>query len=155
MSVDVEERLRRALAARAAVVTPQRLQPALPPTAAPAARRSRRLFWWPLLAGAVALVTVFLSVRGPAEKPSHPIPNPPAATVPSESPAVSPSKPTRPSPSKSPAPSASRPADPSPSGSTAPDPADPEKSPVPDDPAPTSRGEVPTSTPKPNSTVAR
>jgi hypothetical protein len=148
MSVDVEERLRRALAARAAAVTPQRLQPAMPPTAAPAARRARRRVWWPRLAGAVALVTVFLSVRGPAEKPSHPIPNPPAATVPSESPAVSPSKPA-PSPSKAADPSAFKP-DPSPSSSTAPIP----ESPAPEDPEPLPRGKVPTSTPKPNSTVA-
>ena len=43
MTVDVEGRLRRALAGRAARVTPERLRPAVPPTALPV-RRSVPLF---------------------------------------------------------------------------------------------------------------
>jgi hypothetical protein len=84
MSTDTEERVRRALAARAAQVTPERLQPAVPPTAT-VARRSWRPWWRTLLVTAAVLVAVVISVRRPGDPPPRPLPNPPAATVPSTS----------------------------------------------------------------------
>ena len=99
MSVETEERVRRALAARAGQVTPDRLQPAVPPTAAPA-RRSWPSWrsWWPsLLVVAAALVAVVWVVRLPADTP--PVPDAPAATVPSDAPAPAPTSSAGPSPS--------------------------------------------------------
>jgi hypothetical protein len=104
MSTDVEDRLRRALRTRAGQVTPEQLQPALPPTAT-AARRSWRPWWRSLVVVAAALVAVVLAVR-PDAAPPRPAPNPPAATVPpsptsTNSPApIAPNGP--PSPAKSP-----------------------------------------------------
>jgi hypothetical protein len=84
----VEDRLRGALAARAAQITADRLQPALPPTVAVAGRR--RVAWLvPLLAGAAAVALLFTIVLG--NRPAGEAP----ATVPS--PAVS-SSPAPPAP---------------------------------------------------------
>ncbi len=119
MSTDVEERVRRALAARAGQITPDRLQPAVPPTVAPA-RRSWLPWWRSLLAVAAVLVAVVLVVRLPGDTPPSPVPNAPAATVPSPAPSSSasptPDAPTvTPSARNSPA---SPPAEPTPSLTT-------------------------------------
>jgi hypothetical protein len=82
MSAEVEERVRRALAGRAAAITPERLQPAVPPTAT-AVRRSWHTWWRPLLAVATVLAAAVFAVRLEHEPPPRPAPNPPAATVPS------------------------------------------------------------------------
>ena len=94
MSTDVEERMRRALSARAGQITPDRLQPAVPPTAAPA-RRSWLPWWRSLLVVAAVLVAVVFAVRRPGDAPAPQVPNAPAVTVPS--PATSPSDPALPS----------------------------------------------------------
>jgi hypothetical protein len=99
MSTDVEARVRRALAGRAAQITPERLQPAVPPTAVPS-RPFWRPWWRSLLVVAAVVVAVVFSVRPQHDSPPVPIPQPPAATVPASpepSPAVSPS-PAEPSP---------------------------------------------------------
>jgi hypothetical protein len=89
MSTQVEERVRRALAARAGQITPDRLQPAVPPTAAPA-RRSWRSSWLTLLVAAAAvLVGVVLLVRPPGGDPQPRLPDAPAATVPTPEPTPS------------------------------------------------------------------
>ena len=89
MSTEVEERVRRALAARAGQITPDRLQPAVPPTAAPA-RRSWRSSWLTLLiAVATVLVGVVLLVRPPGGDPQPRLPDAPAATVPTPEPTPS------------------------------------------------------------------
>jgi len=96
----VEDRLRGALAARAAQITVDRLQPALPPTVAGTARS--RVGWLvPLLAGAAAVALLFTMMLG--NRPSGDAP----ATVPS--PGVSSSPVPSPAPSSTPAPSASPP----------------------------------------------
>ena len=91
MSTDLEDRVRRALSARAGQITPGSLQPAVPPTAAAPARRSWRPRWRSLLVVAAVVVAVVFSVRRPAGDPPLPVPNAPAATVPSPSFAPSPS----------------------------------------------------------------
>ncbi|MCA2216693.1 hypothetical protein [Jidongwangia harbinensis] len=84
MSTDVEDRLRRALRARAGQITADRLQPAVPPTATAVPRSWRR--WWVPLVVAAALAAVFFAVRPDGTLP-RPVPNPPAVPVPSEPPA--------------------------------------------------------------------
>jgi len=116
MSTDVEERVRRALAGRAAQITPGRLRPAMPPTAAPGRRR-----WLPgwrsLLVVAAVLVAVVFVVRRPGDVPPPQVPNAPAVTVPS--PALSPSSALTPAPSPTRADPEST-ADPSPSSPAVP-----------------------------------
>jgi hypothetical protein len=99
MSVDVERALRRALAARAAQITPERLQPAVPPTAMPARRSASSFagrFRWLVVTGvAVLLVAVAVAVHPPGLGPKHPVPERPASSVrpsPSPSASVSPSR---------------------------------------------------------------
>jgi len=92
MSVDVERAVRDALAARAAQITPERLQPAVPPTAM-AARRSAssiagRVGWLLVAGAAVLLVAVVFALRPAAPGPARPVPEQPAGTV---TPSVSPS----------------------------------------------------------------
>lgn len=84
MSTELEDRVRQALSARAGQITPDRLQPAVPPTATPA-RRPRLRWWHPLLVVAAVLVTVVFAIRLPGDSPS-PLPNAPAGTVPAPSP---------------------------------------------------------------------
>jgi hypothetical protein len=108
MTTEIEERLRRALGAKAGQITPDRLQPAVPPTAAPR-RRSWRLRWWPLVAAA-GLVAVVVAVRLPGDTPPRPVPNPPAATVPTPGPSLSPA------PTGDPSPTGSGPTSPRPTG---------------------------------------
>ncbi|RSM72100.1 hypothetical protein DMB66_05680 [Actinoplanes sp. ATCC 53533] len=91
MSTDVEERVRRALSARAGQVTPDRLQPAAPPTAAPV-RRSWLPWWRSLLVVAVVLVAVVFVVGRPGDAPPPQVPNAPAGTVPSPSPSPTPQR---------------------------------------------------------------
>ena len=79
MTTDLEDRLRRALEARAAQVTPALLQPADPPTAT-AGHRWRRRWWQPVLVAA-ALVAVVFAIR-PDHRPA-PVPVPPVAPGPS------------------------------------------------------------------------
>ena len=88
MSTNVEERTRRALSARAGQITPDRLQPAVPPTAAPV-RRSWLPWWRSLLVVAAVLVAVVFVVRRPGDAPAPQVPNAPAVTVPSPSPSPS------------------------------------------------------------------
>lgn len=95
MSAEVEERVRRALAGRAAAITPERLQPAVPPTVT-AVRRSWRPWWRSLLVVAAVLAAAVFAVRREYEPPLRPTPNPPAATVPS-TPAPQPTVSPRPS----------------------------------------------------------
>jgi len=64
------------------------LRPAAPPTVAPA-RRSWRSWWPALLVAAAVLVAVVLLVRLPVGTPSRPLPDLPAATVPSVEPTPS------------------------------------------------------------------
>ncbi|MET8149484.1 hypothetical protein ACIBSW_15565 [Actinoplanes sp. NPDC049668] len=104
MSTEVEERVRRALAGRAAQITPERLRPEPPPTAT-AARPSWRPWWRPLLAVAAVLVAAFFAVRGEHDAPPRPVPQQPAATVPSPSlPAPEPTSSPAPSPAGVPVP---------------------------------------------------
>ena len=95
---NLEARLRGALSARAQSVTAADLQPAVPPTVA-SAQRSRRLPWrWPRLLTGAALASVVggaavaAAAWLPGEERPAPAPNPPAATVPSQS--VSPAPPS-------------------------------------------------------------
>ena len=118
MSTNVEERMRRALSARADQITPGRLQPAVPPTAAPI-RRSWLPWWRSLLVVAVVLVAVVFVVRRPGDTPAPQVPNAPAVTVPSLSP--SPSDPAP--PTAEPLPSSTDPGKPPSPGSTVPIPA--------------------------------
>jgi len=105
MSTNVEERMRRALSARAGQITPGRLQPAVPPTAAPA-RRSWLPWWRSLLVVAAVLVAVVFAVRRPGDDPAPQVPNAPAVTVPSPSLSPSPSSRERPvTPTEPPPPS--------------------------------------------------
>lgn len=104
--VDLEERLRRALAARAAGVTAQQLRPIV------AERRGTRLRWWlPLSAGlaAAAVVTFIFVVFHRTSSPDHPIA--PAASVPATAPSTPGAASEVPS---SPGPAGSRPAGPVP-----------------------------------------
>ncbi|MEU7902506.1 hypothetical protein [Actinoplanes sp. NPDC049118] len=109
MSTEVEQRVRRALAGRAAQITPERLRPALPPTAT-TARRSWLAWWRPLLVVAAVLVGAVFAVRGEHDAPLRRVPDQPAATVPS---------PPAPEPTASSAPSASPAAVPEPTSTPA------------------------------------
>jgi hypothetical protein len=134
MSTDVEERMRRALSARAGQITPDRLQPAVPPTAAPA-RRSWLPRWRSLLVVAVVLVAVVFVVRRPGDAPAPQVPNAPAATVPSPSLSASPSAPA--TPTGEPLPSSTGTGKPSSPAETVPTPAtaEPETTALPEPPA--------------------
>jgi hypothetical protein len=109
MGIDVETRLRRALAARAARVTPDRLRPAAPPTLVPAHHRPalplpgrwRRL----LVAGSVAVVLAagIVAVRLAGGVAPDPRPQQPVIVPSVVSPA--PSAPPSPAPLASPVPS--------------------------------------------------
>jgi hypothetical protein len=82
MSADVEERVRRALAARAGQITAERLQPSAPPTSAPARRGFRLAGWRSLLVAAVVVAAAVLVMRWPGTTPSPlPVPNPPTADL--------------------------------------------------------------------------
>ena len=135
MSIDVERALRDALAARAAQVTPERLQPAVPPTAMPARRSASSFagrFGWLLATGAAALLVArVVAVHPLGTRPARPGPDRPASSV-APSPSTSSAPVPAPSPS-SPPPSASRATSPS------------RTSPVPDSTRPASR--APGSTP--------
>ena len=87
MNTDLEDRLRHALEARAAQVTPSSLRPATAPTAT-AGHRWRRRWWQPVLVAA-ALVAVVFAVR-PDHQPA-PVPVPPVAPGPSATPTPAPS----------------------------------------------------------------
>jgi hypothetical protein len=119
MSTNVEERMRRALSARAAQITPDRLQPAVPPTAAPA-RRSWLPWWRSLLVVAAVLVAVAFLVRRPGDAPPPQVPNAPAVTVPSQTPAPSPSPSTPALPPAVPLPSSTNASEPASPAVTAP-----------------------------------
>jgi hypothetical protein len=83
--VDLEQRLRRALAARAGTITTQDLRPVV------SERRAARVRWWlPLSAGlaaAVVVMLIFVVFRRPVEpeRPERPIA--PAASAPASKPA--------------------------------------------------------------------
>ncbi|MEU7872589.1 hypothetical protein [Dactylosporangium sp. NPDC049140] len=103
MNVDIEERLRGALAAQAARVTPEQLRPAVPPTALlarhPASMFVRRAGWVAamLLFVAVATVaTVALRPTGsePQRRPTMVTPSPSGLYGPSSSPSPSPAAPS-------------------------------------------------------------
>jgi hypothetical protein len=105
---DVESRLRGALAARAAGVTPERLRPPVPPTMLRPTRRpvfalARRVAWVAWVATALAVVTLtFLTLRPtgteePRQRPPAVTPAPPDAD---HSPSPSP-EPVSPSPVRS------------------------------------------------------
>ncbi|MET7419840.1 hypothetical protein [Dactylosporangium sp. NPDC005555] len=100
MNAPIEERLRSALAARAARVTPEHLRPALPPTALPARRPAGVLTWragW--AAALLLLVAVTIVLLRPTGSPPQ---QPPTVVTPS--PSVSSGTPSsEPSPSPSPA----------------------------------------------------
>jgi len=82
MSSDLEDRVRRALDARARQITPERLRPALPPTATAPARWSWPPSWRSvLLTAATAAVAVLVFWR-PDIRPD-PAPGPPAGPIPS------------------------------------------------------------------------
>ena len=80
MTENLEERVRRALDLRARQVTPERLQPARPPTMT-SASRSWRPTWQTLLVAATVLVAVVLVAWHPGR--DRPDPSRPPATVPS------------------------------------------------------------------------
>ncbi|MEV4141506.1 hypothetical protein AB0J72_56280 [Dactylosporangium sp. NPDC049742] len=109
MNTDLEQRLRSALAAQATRVTPDRLRPALPPTALPARSPApmllRRAAWAAATLLLVAVAVITLRPTGPA--PQHPTVVPPSPS----------SSSNPPSPVPSPAPSTSTPPSPSPSRS--------------------------------------
>ncbi|GGM26267.1 hypothetical protein ACFFX1_16675 [Dactylosporangium sucinum] len=104
MNVDIDGRLRRALAAQAARVTPERLRPAVPPTALlarrPASRFLRRAGWVAamLLPVAVTIVTLRPTGSEPQQPPTRVTPSPSGSSL-----APSSSPPPSPSPSPSPA----------------------------------------------------
>ncbi len=106
MNVDLEGRLRRALGAQAARVTPERLRPAIPPTALPVRRPAtmfvRRAGW---VAAMLLLVAVVVTVT---LRPAGPEPQqPPVIVTPSPSGSSGPPSPSPlPSPSRSPSPTA-------------------------------------------------
>jgi hypothetical protein len=97
--VNVEERVREALVARAGLITADRLQPAMPPTVA-TSRPPRGVRWVPMLAAAAAAVailfTVILLVRPGADVPAGPATPAPVSPAPQRAetgPPVSPSRP--------------------------------------------------------------
>lgn len=103
MNVDIEGRLRRALGAQAARVTPERLRPAIPPTAVPL---RRPLSMFVRRAGWVAAMLLLVVVTIVTLRPTGPQPQqPPAIVTPSPSGSYGPPAPS-PSPSPSPSPAA-------------------------------------------------
>ncbi|MET7403086.1 hypothetical protein ABZS66_57370 [Dactylosporangium sp. NPDC005572] len=100
MNADIERRLRSALAAQAARVTPERLRPAVPPTAVPVRRPAsmflRRAGWVAatLLLVAVTIVTLRPTSSQPQQPPTMETPSPSGSSG-----APSPSSPPSPSPS--------------------------------------------------------
>ncbi|MGI5184455.1 hypothetical protein ACQEVZ_50200 [Dactylosporangium sp. CA-152071] len=106
MNTDLEQRLRSALAAQATRVTPDRLRPALPPTALPARSPAsvllRRAAWVAATLLLVAAAVITLRPTGPA--PQHPtvVPPSPSSSSNPPSPVPSTSSPPSPSPSRSP-----------------------------------------------------
>ncbi|GAA2359837.1 hypothetical protein [Dactylosporangium salmoneum] len=92
MNVDIEGRLRSALAAQAARVTPERLRPAVPPTALtvrrPASMFVRRAGW---VAAMLLLVTVaIVTLRPTGSEPQQP----PTVVTPSPSGSYDPPSPS-------------------------------------------------------------
>lgn len=105
-----EERLRAALTARAALVTPHSLRPGVPPQGPQRGARRTRAFACAVL-GAAAVVAVCLLALLPADRPGpHPTPVRPAGPPPaSEPPAPRPRTPTPVAPEPLPDPPTVRP----------------------------------------------
>jgi hypothetical protein len=102
---ELEQRLRGALAARAAQITQDNLGFGVPPTATARKPRSRRWWWWLAAPAAAAVVLGFAGlVSGPRE-PAPVLPGqPPAVTEPTPSPSYTPI-PVTPAPSEPESPS--------------------------------------------------
>ncbi|MFF5234911.1 hypothetical protein [Dactylosporangium sp. NPDC000521] len=104
MNADLERRLRSTLAAQAARVTPERLRPAVPPTALPARGPAfillQRAAWVAaiLLLVAVVIVTLRPAASDPQQPPTVVPPSPSGSYDPTSPPT---SSPPSPSPSRS------------------------------------------------------